>query len=283
MIGAVLGEARKFARRPAVWLCLAIVVALLVALGYGIVWWVYSHPPPNFQQQLPRGLRVSDLKRALYPAHYHQQLLGFTVQLGSAIALVLGVLSVGSEYGWNTLKTLLTQRPGRLQVMAAKYLILVVLMLVFTLVMAAGAALASLGIAAVDGADISFPAPQTTGQAILADWLIMTVWALFGAFLAFAFRQSALAIGLGLVYVLIVEGLIFSLAGTAGGETFRRIQQWFPAANANALYQSFGSAVPSAVTTKPVAGGTHAVAVLLAYAAAFVIASAIFLRARDVS
>ena len=33
---------------------------------------------------------------------------------------MLGVFALGSEYGWGTLKTLFTQRPGRLRVFAAK-------------------------------------------------------------------------------------------------------------------------------------------------------------------
>ena len=33
---------------------------------------------------------------------------------------MLGVFALGSDYGWDTLKTLFTQRPGRLRVFAAK-------------------------------------------------------------------------------------------------------------------------------------------------------------------
>ena len=41
-------------------------------------------------------------------------------------ASILGVLSVGSEFGWGTWKTLLTQRPGRLTVFGAKLVALAV-------------------------------------------------------------------------------------------------------------------------------------------------------------
>ena len=35
---------------------------------------------------------------------------------GGVLALMLGVLTLGSEYGWGTLRTLFTQGPGRLRV-----------------------------------------------------------------------------------------------------------------------------------------------------------------------
>ncbi len=284
MIGSLVAELRKTAKRPAVWICLGVVVALLVGIGYAVVWFVYGHPPRNFEQSLPRGTTVASLKATLYPRHFHQQVLSFSSSLGSAIALVLGVLSVGSEYGWNTLKTLFTQRPGRLTVLTAKFACLVLVMLVFAVAMTAAAALASLAAAGLDGGDLTFPAARTVLEAVLATWLMFTVWAFFGAFFAFAFRQSALAIGLGLVYVLIVEGLIFQLVGLAGGETFRKIQAWFPAANTSGLAQAFGRAGRTAdAAQSPLMDGTHAVIALLIYAAAFAIASAIFLRSRDVT
>jgi ABC-type transport system involved in multi-copper enzyme maturation permease subunit len=44
---------------------------------------------------------------------------------------MLGVF--GSEYGWDTLRTLFTQRPGRLQVLAAKLAALAIALVPFVL------------------------------------------------------------------------------------------------------------------------------------------------------
>lgn len=283
MIGALAAELRKTLKRPAVWVCLAVLVLLMVGIYYALVWFVYSHPPPNFQQSLPRGTRVADLKASLYPLHFHRQVAGFSSSLGGAMALVLGVLSVGSEYGWNTFKTVFTQRPGRLTVLAAKFACLALLMLLLAVVMMAAGALASLALAALDGADLAFPAAWTIVEAGLATWLMYCVWAGFGALLAFAFRQSALAIGLGLVYVVLVEGLLFQVLGLTGADWVRKVEQWFPAANTTGLAQSFGRVVQGAAQpATPVVTGTHAVIVLLVYAAAFVAGSAAFLKLRDV-
>jgi hypothetical protein len=57
------------------------------------------------------------------------------------MALILGALTLGSEYGWTTFKTVLTQRPGRLALFFGKLLALgVVLALLVVLTLAAGAA-----------------------------------------------------------------------------------------------------------------------------------------------
>ena len=62
------------------------------------------------------------LRRQLLASTLPDQLVanmlgGFPVFAG-ALALVFGALVFGSEYGWGTVKTLLTQRPGRGAVLA---------------------------------------------------------------------------------------------------------------------------------------------------------------------
>lgn len=281
MTGVLLAELRKTVRRPAVWICLGILVAVLVGIGYLIVWFVYSHPTAQMRASLPRGIDIKELLRQLYPPSFHRQTLSFASTLGGAIALVLGVLTVGSEYGWNTLKTLFTQRPGRLQVMVAKLMALALVLLVFTLAAFLADAAVSFLLASIDGGSTAFPAPDVIGKAVLAAWLDLAMWGLMGAFLAFAFRQSALAIGLGLVYQLVIESLIFGTLGTV--EFIRNLEKWFPGPNATALTQAFGRARVVANPAPPITDGTHAAVVLLVYCAVFIAASAVFLRARDVS
>ena len=63
----------------------------------------------------------------------------------------------------------------------------------------------------------------------------------------------------------------------------RRIQQWFPLANAGYLADSFGQAVRLRGQALPYADATHAVVMLLLYTAAFVVLSAVLLQRRDVT
>ena len=69
---------------------------------------------------------------------------------------MLGVLTVGSEYGWGTLKTLFTQGPGRLRVFAAKLIAVAAVLLVFVLVVYVLAAVASWAIAVNEGAEVAW-------------------------------------------------------------------------------------------------------------------------------
>ena len=51
----------------------------------------------------------------MLPAQLMGTMLGGFPFFGGAFALMLGVLSLGSEYGWGTFKTAYTQGPGRLR------------------------------------------------------------------------------------------------------------------------------------------------------------------------
>jgi len=62
---------------------------------------------------------------------------------------------------------------------------------------------------------------------------------MLGFGLATLFPQSAMAIGLGLAYALVIESLVFSLLGPLG-HSFKQIHDWFPIASAGHLQQSFG-------------------------------------------
>jgi ABC-2 type transport system permease protein len=106
---------------------------------------------------------------------------------------------------------------------------------------------------------------------------------LFGFALATLFKQSAMAIGLGLAYALVIEGIILGLAGQFAGWV-KDIQQWFPIANTGYLAQSFGR--PSGrlfQQAAPFRDATHAVAVLVVYLLIFVVVNAVVLRRRDVT
>jgi hypothetical protein len=71
---------------------------------------------------------------------------------GGVFALMLGVFALGSEYGWDTLKTLFTQRPGRLRVLAAKLAALGIVLVPFVLALFAAGAVTSYVIAQIERA-----------------------------------------------------------------------------------------------------------------------------------
>jgi ABC-type transport system involved in multi-copper enzyme maturation permease subunit len=287
MLAAFTWESFKLYKRPAVWVCYALFLALAVGLGYLTFYLVYTYAPPGPNNGgLPPGVTLKDLKIALYPAAVVKYTVNFWDTLGGVFALILGVLCQGSEYGWGTIKTLFTQRPGRLALLVGKLGALSLAVLGLVLALFAVDALASYVIALIDGKSTSFPPALDLLKGIAAAWLIFEFWAVFGFALATLFRQSAMAIGLGLAYAIVIEGIIFSIAANVGGNTVKQIESWFPIANTGYLAGSFGQAVPEGLAraiSKPIADANHAVLVLAIYMAVFMAGSALLSRARDVT
>ncbi len=283
MVRALRGELFKSWKRPAVWVCVVGLLAVAVTIGYAIPWIFETYPPAGSTRGLPAGTTLADFKIALYPINFVRQTLQQWNLLGGVFALILGVLAQGSEYGWGTIKTLYTQRDGRLAMLWGKVGALAVVIMVLTLGLFAADALGSIGAALIDGKSTAFPDATEIIKGVGAMFLIFEFWAVFGFVLATLFRQSAMAIGLGLAYALVIEGILLGLASSFAGWV-QNIQQWFPVANTGYLAESFGTPRLRGIqTTTPFADATHAIAVLLAYVVVFIAISAWFLRRRDVT
>ncbi|MDQ3614579.1 MAG: ABC transporter permease subunit [Chloroflexota bacterium] len=204
---------------------------------------------------------------------------------GGAIALMLGVLSIGSDFGWGTFKTLFSQRPGRGQVFAAKMGALAVMLAPFVVLMFVIGAVASAFIAWREGVAIVWPGLWTIVQALLAGWLILAVWAAVGVVLAVVTRGTSLAIGIGIIYTLVIEGLISAFANQISW--LEPLIDAFLRANAYSLIRPLGGTGGEAgegpgVFTGPFVSGTQALVVLVVYLIVFMGVSVWLLRRRDV-
>ncbi len=104
MIASIKAEWRKNRFRPA-FLVSAGLIAGIVVLFYSAEWYQATHPG---------GVRDAVSILTLYPDQFVNNVMGAGFPLGAAMALVLGALIAGSEYSWGTLKTVFSQRPGRL-------------------------------------------------------------------------------------------------------------------------------------------------------------------------
>ena len=282
---AFLGELFKTVRRPAVWVCVLGLLTVAVTIGYGLPWLAETYAPPGSSQGLPQGTTLADFKVALYPINFVRQALQQWNVLGGVFALILGVLLQGSEYGWGTIKTLYTQREGRLTMLAGKVGALLVVVAVLVIGLFAVSAVSSVGAALLDGKSLEFPAADEIVKGLAAMFLIFGFWSIFGLTLATLFKQSAMAIGLGLAYALVVEGLIFGFGGGLLGDWVKKIQEWFPIANTGYLADAFGAIRIRGLPAQPgpYADALHAVLVLFGYLIGFVAISAVLLRRRDVT
>jgi ABC-2 type transport system permease protein len=218
----------------------------------------------------------------LHPENLVSNLTPGFPNLGAPIALILGALAVGSEYGWTTFKTVLTQRPGRLGLYFGKLLALgIVLALLVVLIFAAGAA-SGYVVGGLEDAPVGWPAAGELARALGAGGLILAIWAALGVLLATLLRSTALSIGIGLVYYFVLETSIFNLLFQ--NKAFREAREFFPGQNSSFLANSFsGQAQGGFVPPEPPVEVSQAALVPLAYAAAFVLLPAFVFSRRDVT
>jgi ABC-type transport system involved in multi-copper enzyme maturation permease subunit len=223
---------------------------------------------------------------ALLPERLTGQLLGGFPFFGGVIALMLGVLAIGSDYGWDTLKTLLMQRSGRLRVLSAKLVALAVGLMPFVLGIFAAGAVGSYAIARAEGAAIEWPSAWDLVRALAAGWLVLAAWAALGVLLAALSRGTSLAIGMGILYAFVIEGLLAALAGEVSW--LGSLVEYSLRANAYSLVTAFG--VPTEALTDngpgsffgPFVDGSQATLVLGGFLAVFLSFSAFLVRRRDV-
>ncbi len=280
MIASFAAEWRKLSRRPAVWVLAGILIAIPV-LVYAFSWIQYTFPSANFKPDT--GLTAAQLKTTLYPANFARQMVEGLALIGGALTLVMGALVVGSEYGWGTLKTVYTQRPARLQALAGQMGAVTAINTVLVVTLYAVAALSSWIIVTADGHPAVWPAAIDIVKAMGATFLIFECWTFFGMAMAYLFRQSALAIGLGMAYMLAVEGILFRALSAFNISWITTIEKFFVGQNANALASSFGQAFPVRGATAPLVSAEQAVVVIALYGLAFVAGAVALVRLRDVT
>jgi ABC-type transport system involved in multi-copper enzyme maturation permease subunit len=270
----VTAELLVLRKRAATWILLGIWAFLGIFFAYVIP---YALDPEDsrvgLEQLLPESLAGN-------------LIAGFPF-FGGVFALMLGVFVLGSEYGWDTLRTLLTQRPGRLRVFAAKLAALGIVLVPFVLALFAAGAAASYVIAQIEDAPANWPSAWVLVRTMAAGWLILAVWAALGVLLGVVTRGTSLAIGVGILYALVIEGLLSAFAQSVSAlepltEVFLRANGYSIAAALGASVESIESSGPGSYGG-PLVGSAQALAVLVALIAGFVALSGFLLRRRDVA
>jgi ABC-type transport system involved in multi-copper enzyme maturation permease subunit len=275
MTSSVTAELLVLRKRTSTWILLGIWTTLALVFAYVVPYVTYLNNP--------REQPLADV----LPGQLVGELMGGFPFFGGVLALMLGVLTFGSEYGWGTLRTLFVQRPGRLNVFAAKLLALAVALVPFVLVVFAVGALVSSAIALREGVDIALPSAWLLLRGLAAGWLILAVWTALGVLLAVFSRGTALAVGIGILYALVIEGLLSALATQVS--VVDRVVEFFLRANAYSLVTTLGVSADDVANngpgsfSGPFVGGGQALLVLGVYAAVFLLVSGWLLRRRDVA
>ena len=285
MAASFLAEFLKLRKRPAAWVLMLVWATVVILFGYLFTYSFVSAPAP---EDAPREQRAQqeafseELLSTLMPENLLENLfVNGTFAIGGAIVLILGALASGSEYGWGTLKTVLTQRPGRLGAFSGKLLALGAILVLFVLVGLAAGSLGSLVVARLEDAAVDWPPLRELAKGLGVGVLIFAVWGSLGFALAVLFRGTPLAIGLGLAYALAVENAIAALP--IESEAFENVRRIMLGENTSSVSGYFGSPSQAFGAPEPLVEPGRAALVLTAYTVGFILLAAFFFRRRDVT
>jgi ABC-type transport system involved in multi-copper enzyme maturation permease subunit len=278
MFASVSAEVFTLRKRPALWLLGGVWLGLLMFFGYVLNWLSYlsAEDPAAGQRILADALPANLVGNAV---------AGYAL-FGGAMVMILGALVAGSEYGWGTLKTVFIQRPGRWAVHLGRVGALALALLAMVLVSFGLSAGASAIVATAASEPLDWPSAADVMTGIAAGWLVLGMWCSFGLLLGTLARGPALAIGLGLVWALVLENLVRGFAALL--EPLAALQRVLPGANAGSLVAALGArgggggqeGTPGVVA---VVDGTQAAVVLAAYVIGFVLVAGLLLHRRDVT
>lgn len=277
-LAAARAEWLKLRKRPGLWIMTITFAAVVMLFGYVLI---YVTITQTSSEALGPVLDPDMIRESLVPANLPSQVLSLVSTMGIVIGLILGALTVGSEYGWHTVKTITTQRPGRVALTAGRAVALLGACVLFAVVAfvagAAGTAIVSL----LEPLDRTLPLVADVATAFGVSVLILTVWCTVGACLAMLFRGTAWSIGIGLLYAFVLEYLLGQVLRGRIGEL---VSQALIGNNISALVLWLSPDSLEAFAAIPVdIDPLQAILVLLAYlGVAAIVTTAVFVR-RDIA
>jgi ABC-2 type transport system permease protein len=276
MIASLRAEVLKSRKRWANWILFGILLLTVVLFGYVLTYFIFKHPPRNFQSRVPANVLI----REVFPENLLPNVLSGISTIGAAIMIILGSLSTASEYGWLTVQTILIQKPSRAAVLSGKLLNLAIITFLVSVVVLATAGLTSYLLVTIDGSSSSWPSATTLIKGFGALWLELAIWTAFGMFLGVAFRSTAAAIGGGLTYLFVGEALVGQLLRDTAG--IKEILKFLPGINAGAVNASFGLTIQNPNTASQLVDATRGTITLLLYLVLFTGLALLIFQRRDV-
>lgn len=277
IVGCFRGEWLRARKSLSTWVLGAVLVVLILVLIYGVVALTLSFLTSGRSTAVSAS-NIATIKAALSPSQFLRSTLGaFSgIGYGNAIAIILGVLVFGGDYSASTLKMVFTQGPSRWATLGGKALTVALILLLYAIAAVAAGASASAVLGAAYGLPADWPGIVDILKAGLAAWLLMGLWAAGGAMLVTLFRHTALAVGVGIVYSIGIEGLVLNTLGRV--TTLSNVQRAFPGANGTALVDSFGPRAADALV-----GPGQATLVVAAFLVAFIAITLVVAQWRDVT
>ena len=279
LLASARADVLRLRRWPTIWVLIGIWLLLNVTFVYVFPYLSYRNGTGGFADDTPRA----ELLAGVLPNRVSLSVLQGMPMFGGAIIFTLGALAAGSGYGWGTWKTALTQGPSRLAVaggtvVALAGLVLTVIAVTFVVDLGFASVLAM-----VEGQSLGLPAIGILARAIGGGVLILGMWALAGVTVGTLTRSPALAVGVGVVWVLAVENLLRGVASLL--DWLRPVTDVLPGTAAGSLVAALGATPVSEGGSPGVVdnlAGWPAVGVVLGYLLVFMLCSGVLVRRRDI-
>jgi len=278
IVDSTKAELLRLRKWPAVWVVLGAWTFLGLMFGYAFNYVGYkTGSGPSMKDGGTRAQLLADV----LPHNVPSVLVQGMPMFGAALAMVLGALAAGNGFGWGTWKTVFTQGPSRSTVIGGSLVAVttfIVGLVLFTLVLFLGV---STGLAAIEHQSLAWPAISALAKSFGGGLLVLEMWALIGYAVGIIAKGPALAIGLGLVWVLVIENLLRSVASLLS--PVEQLIRILPGTSGGSLVGAIigtGSDTPGVVR---VIGGERALITVAAYVVVVAVTVFAVVRRRDVS
>ncbi|MDQ0028546.1 ABC transporter permease [Arthrobacter bambusae] len=220
------------------------------------------------------GHEMTGLIAAFHTPEGLVAVIGQARSLIIAIALILVSANLAAEWTQGTLRNLLVRQPNRLAWLAGKMLAVVLFVLLSMLLTLAASSTLILILAPGQGVQTT-AWTSAEGLRVFAEFLVNEALCLIGVstlgmLIAVLTRSVASAVGIGLAYILVFEGIIAVVAP--------QVSQWFPGRVFNTIV---GAAVPLVGPT-PAQGYPAALLTGVLWIVGFVVVSALALPRQDI-
>lgn len=246
MIRTALAEIRKL-RRPTLFLGTLFAVVGVTALVTSLLYLLIDRPGGNAE----RGTLIS---RPMLSAA-HGVTLGFSSSAGllGLVALCVFAAQTAQEYTYGTLRNLLVRQPSRMKILGGKLMAMSLFQLIIVVV--SGAVSIVISFLLAPSAKVSTTAWHS-GEARSAIihtaanvFLSAIAYGLFGMILGLLLRSPISSISIGVLWLLIVEGILGTVWSTAN--------KWLPGAQFSNVAQ--GGSVEITYTYSLIATGIYLV------------------------
>ncbi len=277
LMASTKAEMLRLRKWPAYWIILGTWILLNLTFAYLFNYLAYtSGDMKTMSDGAPEDVLLHQMLPAAVPEVFTQGMAMF----GGALMLILGALTIGSGYGWGTWKTVLTQGPSRTNAIGG-----VLISLALTVIgLVCVAFVVDIGVASIiatiQSQSLALPGSVQAVNGIITGTAILGMWTLAGALIGAIARGPALAVGLGLVWVLVVENLLRGVAAIFS--PIKVLTDHLPGTAAGSLAGAMRTVEgPSTPGVLDILSRTQSLIALVAYVVLFAAATIWLVRRRD--